>query len=412
MKKVGANTLYLGPVFDSVYHGYDTLDYGNVDPRLGTNDDLKYVIEQLRELGIEVALDGVLNHVSKDHPIVQDLAQKGEGSRYQGWIAGYDRTKPGKGGLPFGYEGWAGHYDLVKLDTSLPEVREYLIHHVLQWIDTYDIVGLRLDAADCLDLGFLRELGQRCRDHKPGFFLLGEAVQGDLYPRLIHEGHLDSVTNYEAYKGLWSSCNDGNFHEIGWTLKRLFGPEGKSVGQTLYSFADNHDVDRVASSLKDPAHLYPLYGLLYAMPGVPSVYYGSEYGLGGRRTSTSDSELRPKINPKDLENFGPHKDLPSTLERFAHARLHNRALQKGDYQELEVRAQGIAFLRRVEGHTTVVGINGSNAPMTFEIQTSTLAGANLWDLLEEGKMTQVSGTGKITLEIPPYWTRWLSTQEY
>jgi|GEM_PF-4203313 len=192
MERVGAGALYLGPVFESESHGYDTVDYLTVDRRLGANADLAVASRELAARGVGLYLDAVFNHVGRRHPFVLDVAERGRNSRYADWIAGY-APGPGPGGLPFRYDGWKGHYDLVRLDTGNAEVREYLIGVALRWIDEYGIAGLRLDAADCLDRPFMAELGRRCRAARPGFSLVGEVVHGDSYELQREELPRDSL---------------------------------------------------------------------------------------------------------------------------------------------------------------------------------------------------------------------------
>lgn len=407
MEKVGANALYLGPVFESERHGYDTLDYRRVDARLGRNEDLAAAAEELRGNGVALVLDAVFNHVGRGHPLVRDVAEKGSASPYAAWIAGYDPSGRGPGGLPFAYEGWKGHYDLVKLDTSNPEVRAWLVSHALSWMDEYGVAGLRLDAADDLDLGFLAELGRACRARDPEFFLIGEAVHGDHYQPLLTEGSLDSVTDYEAFKGLWSSLNDRNYFEIAWTLDRLFGPGGLCRGRSLYSFADNHDVDRAASLLRDPAGLYPLYGLLFAMPGAPSIYYGSEFGVGGRKTGGNDGPLRPALDPGRAAAEAPHPALAAAIGRFAAARRASRAVREGSYRQLAVKSEGMAFLREAEGDVAVVAVNGFGGTLGFDLKAPEAAGRELVDALDPGFRLRVGGDGGLRVEVPPRWLRWL-----
>lgn len=417
MERVASNVLLLGPVFESERHGYDTVDYLTVDRRLGTNADLAAVAQELDRHGIALVLDAVFNHVGRTHPFVRDVAEKGSSSPYAHWIAGYDPSRSGQGGLPFGYENWAGHDGLVRLDTSKNEVREYLIGVALAWIEEFGIAGLRLDAADRLDPGFTAELGRRCRERKSDFFLVGEVVQGDAYPRALGEGGLDSVTDYEAYKGLWSSYNDRNYHEIAWTLDRLFGERGLCKGKTLYSFADNHDVDRVASSLRDHAGLYPLYGLLFAMPGVPSVYYGSEFGIEGKRTDHSDAALRPELDPLLLPRTSPHPDLAASIRRFAEARRASRAVRLGSYKQVHVEAEGLVFLRSLSGaghaaqsseDLALIAVNGSATARAFHIHAAETAGRELIDLLDPSFRLRVDGGGRATIQVPPSWLRWLA----
>jgi len=406
MKRLGVNALYLGPVFESERHGYDTVDHLRVDGRLGANEDLVDLSGALREQGIALVLDAVFNHVGRSHPLVKDVIEKGSASSYASWIAGFDPSRSGPGGLPFAYEGWAGNYDLVKLDTGLHAVAEHLIAVALEWIDAYGVAGLRLDAADCLDRGFLRELGLRCRERLPGFVLIGEAVQGNSYAGLLADG-LDLVTNFEAFKGLWSSCNDRNFHEIGWTLERLFGIDGLCKGKMLYNFADNHDVDRVASTLQDPRCLYPLYGLLFAMPGVPSLYYGSEYGIAGRKVGGDDGPLRPCLDPGELAATAVHPDLALAIARFSQARQASKAVREGTLAVLQVQAQGIAILRRSHGDAALVAVNASASSMRFACRVPELSNHELTDLLDPSYRIRLGATGAAEIEVPSHWLRWL-----
>ena len=417
LERVGANALVLGPVFQSERHGYDTTDYGTVDRRLGTNADLASLSAELKRHGIALVLDAVFNHVGRSHPFVRDVAEKGPSSPYARWIAGYDPRKPRQGGLPFAYENWAGHDGLVRLDTAYGEVREYLIQTTLRWIDDFDIAGLRLDAADRLDLGFMAELGRRCKERRGDFFLFGEVVHGDTYARILAEGGLDSVTDYEAYKGLWSSYNDKNYHEIAWTLNRLFGERGLCRGKLLYSFADNHDVDRVASSLRSGTGLYPLYGLLFSMPGVPSLYYGSEFGIEGKRTNHSDAALRPELDPASLPRTGPHPGLAAAIRRFAEARRASPAVRFGSYRQVHVEAEGLVFLRMLEDAARGVGtvqsdlalvaVNASVSILSFHIHAAETANRELVDLLDPSYRLKPDGGGRAPISVPPGWLRWL-----
>ncbi len=416
LERVGANALLAGPLFQSERHGYDTTDYSTVDRRLGTNADLAALSAALAKRGIALVLDAVFNHVGRSHPFVRDVAERGSASPYARWIAGYDPSRPGQGGLPFAYENWAGHDGLVRLDTANEEVREYLIQTTFHWMDEFSIAGLRLDAADRLDLRFMAELGRRCKERNGDFFLFGEVVHGDAYARTLAEGGLDSVTDYEAYKGLWSSYNDRNYHEIAWTLNRLFGERGLCRGKILYSFADNHDVDRVASSIRSAAGLYPLYGLLFSMPGVPSIYYGSEFALEGKRTDHSDAALRPEIDPAALPRTGPHPELAAAIRRFAEARRASAAVRLGAYRQIHVEAEGLVFLRLREraergagfsgGDLALVAVNGSPAIRSFPIRVPEAAGRELVDLLDPAHRVRPDGTGRASLSVPPHWLRW------
>ena len=410
MRAVGANVLWLGPLFESEHHGYDTVDFFRVDRRLGSNEDLANLARTLREQGISLVLDAVYNHVGRTHPIVQEVIQQGAGSPHAHWISGYDPSQPGPDGMPFRYNTWDGHHRLVKLDTGNAEVQNYLIEATLFWMETFGITGLRLDAANVIDHGFMRTLAQRCRERNPEFFLIGESVHGDSYAPLIRDVQLDSVTNYEVYKGLWSSYNDRNYHEIAWSLNRLFGEHGVCPGMPLYSFADNHDVDRVASSLRDRAGLFPLYGLMFAMPGVPSIYYGSEFGIEGKRQGHSDLALRPELDPDGLPNHSPHPELVDAIARFAAARKASRAVREGNYRQLGVEMEGIAFLRQAGDELAIIAVNGSPKPMSFSLNVPEASGRTLTDILDPSTKIVPNGSGKITVEVPPHWLCWFFSE--
>lgn len=407
MERLGANTLLLGPVFESQRHGYDTVDLLSVDRRLGTNADLAELSATLRSRGIALVLDAVFNHVGIGHPIVQDAARPGSASPRARWIAGFDPVRSGPGGLPFAYEGWKGHHDLVKLDTSRADVRRHLVEVALRWMEDFGIAGLRLDAADCLDKGFMRDLSWRCKGLAPDFFLVGEAVHGDGYRSILEDGELDSVTDYEASKGLWSSCNDRNLFEISWTLDRLFGPNGMCQGRPLYSFVDNHDVDRVASLVRDPAHLYPIYGLLFAMPGVPSVYYGSEFGIQGKRGPGDDAPLRPALDPRDLPRIASHPDLPRAIARFAAARSASKAVREGSYRRLHVESESLAFLRSTDDDVALIAVNIASSPIRLPLLDAGVAGRTFRDLLDPECRTGFDASGRGSVQVPPNWIRWL-----
>ncbi|HOX51910.1 MAG TPA: alpha-amylase family glycosyl hydrolase [Fibrobacteria bacterium] len=406
MERIGANTLLLGPVSMSATHGYDVLDLDRVDPRLGDAQDLSELSKRLRERGIELVLDAVLNHVGRGHPLVQEVAADPTSPRAD-WIAGFDpRSK--KGGLPFGYRDWNGHEELVKLDTGNHQVRRWLIESVLGWIDAFGIRGIRVDAADCLDRQFLELLAHRCHERDEEFLLLGEALPGETCATLLEAG-LDSATNYEGYKSLWSSHNDANYHELSWTLERLFGATGLCRGHLLQTFADNHDVDRVASRLVDQNHLYPLHGLLFSMPGIPSIYAGSEYGIHGRRTNADDRSLRPALDPRLLAGMAPHPDLPAAIARFAEARRTCAALRRGTYRTLRVESRRFAFLRQSPGQAVVVAVNASGNREALPVHLEECSGRILRDLLDPDYRLPIPQTGNATIDIPPNWIRFLAT---
>jgi glycosidase len=403
IRDLGANALYLGPLFESSTHGYDTADYMRVDRRLGRNEDLSRLIRAAHAKGIRIILDGVFNHVGRDFWAFKDVVSRQEGSSYVSWFNSLSFGKKSPFGDPFSYEGWNGHFSLVKLNLTHPEVKEHIFVAIDSWVREYGIDGLRLDAADVMDLGFLRELSVHCRRLYPGFWLLGEVVHGD-YRKWANVETLDSVTNYECYKGLCSSHVDRNYFEIAYSLNRQFGPAGLYQGLPLYAFADNHDVNRVASVLKEARHLYPLYCILFTMPGVPSIYYGSEWGMEGKKDGT-DWPLRPSLRLEELGQAAPLPELPQAIGRLARVRFHSASLRMGNYRQLHVSHEQLAFARSHNGHTVVVAVNASSDPTNVRLEIPGVQGGRLVDELNPGMEFAVRNGVANVDPVPASWAR-------
>ena len=370
IRELGFNALYLGPVFESTAHGYDTADYACVDRRLGTNGQLKELCGQLHEEGVRIVLDGVFNHVGREFWAFRDVLEKREGSPYAGW---FNINFSGNSNYNdhLWYEGWEGHYDLVKLNLANPEVRGYLTDIVSKWIDEFDIDGLRLDVAYLLSHDFIRELRSVCSSKKSGFWLMGETLHGD-YNQYMKPDMLDSVTNYECYKGLFSSFNEQNLFEIGYSLHRQFGPEHWCIykGKHLYTFVDNHDVSRIASRLNNLEHIPLIYALMYAMPGIPSVYYGSEWAVKGEKVD-GDAALRPEFE------LLPKNDVTEYIGRLNKLYRDAPELSYGDYRQEIVQNKQILFWRCFEGGRVLFALNVGDEEFTAHFNANAGCGVDL-----------------------------------
>jgi glycosidase len=294
---------------------------------------------------------------------------------------------------------------LVKLDTNHPPVEAWLLGAVEKWFAEFGADGLRLDAADNLDPAFLRAL-RRLRDARfPDCWLMGEVVHGD-YTRIANPEMLDAVTNYEVYKGLWSAPNDRNCHEIAWALERQFGPAGIYRGLPLCNFLDNHDVDRIAETLQEKRHLYPVHALLFTMPGVPALYYGSEVAWGGKKTAHSDAPLRPALDPLRITTEGPERELPEAIRRLAALRAAHPALRRGSYRQVHVAAEQLVFLREYDGERLLVVLDYGKTPQRLELPVADLGGG-VWQDLENGVRPTVTN-GHLSVETCPGWCRVLA----
>ena len=372
--ELGANAVYFGPVFESTKHGYDTADYRTIDRRLGSNRDFFEVCQALHNKGIKVILDGVFNHVGRDFWAFKDVKQHRWDSPYKDWFnINFDGNSNYNDG--FWYEGWEGHYDLVKLNLRNPGVKQHIFSCIEGWVNEFGIDGLRLDVAYCLDRDFLRELRAYCKSRWQDFFLLGECLHGD-YNIWCNDDMLDSVTNYECYKGLYSSFNTANMHEIGYSLNRQFADEQWTIykGKNLYCFADNHDVTRIASILTDKSNLPLVYALLFAMPGIPSVYYGSEFGITADK-GQGDDALRPAFSAELAESS--RNALSDYITQLYAVRKSSVALCRGNYKQLHVNPKQLVFRREFNGERVIFALNMDDAPYTAHFDAGAGSGTDL-----------------------------------
>ena len=346
-KELGIGGIYFNPIFSSDHHGYDTRDYRVLDERLGTNEDFKEVCQNLHSHQIKVVLDGVFNHVGRGFFAFKDVQEKREASPYKDWFRiDFNGDSPYQDN--FYYEGWEGHYELVKLNLDHPDVQRYLLDSVDFWIDYFDIDGIRLDVAYSLPRWFMAMLKDHCRQKKEDFFLLGE-VLGDNAGYMFSEAHLDSITDYPGFKGLWSSFNSLNMFEMAHTIKRNY--KEMYQGQILWSFVDNHDVARIASQLTDLEKLPLIYGMLFSLPGIPCIYYGSEWGQTGKKEQGSDASLRPEYE-KPLPN-----DLTEYIKKLVEIRYKYKALQLGEYNERILTNKQFVFERVFENQKIIIALN-------------------------------------------------------
>lgn len=342
IKKHGFNALYIGPLFESVGHGYETTDYKKLDSRLGTNKELTNFVAECHKQGVRVILDGVFNHTGRDFFAFKDIKEKREASQYRDWYCNVNFGGNNEYNDGFSYENWGGYNLLAKLNQHNQAVKDYICEVIRFWVKEFDIDGIRLDAADVLDFSYMQALRKTANEVKPDFWLMGEVIHGD-YTRWVNEGTLHSVTNYQLHKALYSGHNDHNYFEIAHTVKRLYEMGGNKL--KLYNFVDNHDVERIYTKLNNKKHFTPVHILMYTLPGVPSVYYGSEFGIEGAKEKYSDDSLRPFI---DIEKYiadaetNPFARLISALGEI---RQKTDALAYGDYKELMLTNRQYAFSR-------------------------------------------------------------------
>ena len=396
LTRLGVGCVLLNPVFESESHGYDVRDYHRVDPRLGDADDLRALVDAYHARGIRVLFDGVFNHVGRGFAPFKDVLERREGSPYAGW---FNINFAGENcyGDHLSYDTWAGCDNIVKLNLWNEDTKRYLYDVVRSWAREYGIDGLRLDVAYCLDKGFLwglRDVADALTAERgEDFVLVGETLFGDYNP-LMNEHACHSVTNYECYKGLWSSVESRNLHEVLYAFNRQSGsdPWCLYTGKHLLDFLDNHDVDRIATKIRDHTQLFPLYGLLFGMPGVPCVYYGSEWGVEGEN-KPYQHELRPAFEQPEWNV------LTDWIALLAEAYAAAPALAYGGYKELAVQPAQCAFLREHEGQRVVVAVNIDPEPARLHFGTLATVGT---DLISGAEVSLVGG-----VDLPAHSCPWI-----
>lgn len=373
IKSIGCNAIYIGPLFESVGHGYETTDYKKLDSRLGDNQDLKNFVAECHKKDIKVIFDGVFNHTGRDFFAFKDIKEKREGSQYRDWYCNVNFGGNNEYNDGFCYENWGGYNLLVKLNQRNPAVKDYICDVVRFWVSEFDVDGIRLDAADVLDFDFMKALRHVANEVKPDFWLMGEVIHGD-YSRWVNEGTLHSVTNYQLHKALYSGNNDHNFFEIAHTVKRLYEMGSSNPnGFKLYNFVDNHDVERIYTKLNNKAHFTPVHILMYTLPGIPSLYYGSEFGIEGKKEKFSDASLRPALNLEDYKNALTDNSFTALIAALGRTRQQSKALSYGDYRELKLMNRQYAFSRNFEGESVVVTVNNDDSEFTMTVPAGNAA---------------------------------------
>ena len=364
IKEIGCTALYIGPLFESVGHGYETTDYKKLDSRLGTNEDLTNFVKACHDKGIRVIFDGVFNHTGHDFFAFKDIQKNRENSPYVNWYCNVNFGGNTEYNDGFSYENWGGYNLLVKLNQRNPEVQNYICDVIRFWVSEFDIDGIRLDAADVLDFDFMRVLRHTADEVKKDFWLMGEVIHGD-YSRWVNGQTLHSVTNYALHKALYSGHNDHNYFEIAHTVKYL-----QNMGDLdLYNFVDNHDVERIHTKLQNKAHFAPVHVLLYTLPGVPSIYYGSEFGIDGKKEKFSDASLRPALDLKDYADAVTKNPCTALIAALGKVRQGTPALSYGSYSELALTNRQFAFARDLDGVRVIVTVNNDDSEAEMNLPT-------------------------------------------
>lgn len=412
IKRCGFNAIYIGPLFESVGHGYETTDYKKLDSRLGTNEDLKEFVSLCHKKGIRVIFDGVFNHTGRDFFAFKDIQKNRENSPYKDWYCNVNFWGNNEYNDGFSYDNWGGYNLLAKLNQHNPQVRDYIASVVRFWVEEFDVDGIRLDAADVLDFNYMQSLRAIANEVKEDFWLMGEVIHGD-YSRWANDGTLHSVTNYQLHKALYSGHNDKNYFEIAHTVKRLNDMFANKL--SLYNFVDNHDVERIYTKLTNKANFTPVHILLYTLPGIPSVYYGSEFAIDGKKEKFSDDSLRPCLPYEEYAKKAETNSSVKLISRLGEIKQSTPALSYGDYKEVKLTCEQYVFSRTYNGESVFVAVNNSDndAVVSFSAPSGDYTGAifgtkaksdgtlNITIKANSGEIWTLTGKAKVAAPLKP-----------
>ncbi len=294
--ELGASGLLLGPIFASTTHGYDTEDFWKIDPRMGSEADFDRFVQSCHARGLRVVLDGVFNHVGSKHHMVADVAEKGSISEFSDFLQWEMVT-----GKPE-FSTFEGHGSLVQLRHDSDSVRDEITAVMKHWL-ARGADGWRLDAAYAVPSDFWAAVLPRVREKYPQAWFLGEVIHGD-YGSIAKESTMDSITQYELWKAIWSSLVDRNYYELAASLERN---NSFLLEELPLTFIGNHDVTRIAS-LTGPEGAVLALTVLMTVGGTPSIYYGDEHGYQGFKEERvgGDDDVRPRMpsTPAELGPFG------------------------------------------------------------------------------------------------------------
>ncbi|MCQ1956762.1 alpha-amylase family glycosyl hydrolase [Arthrobacter sp. zg-Y826] len=377
--EMGASGLALGPVFASETHGYDTTDYYRIDSRLGDDADFDELVAQAHARGIRVLLDGVFNHTGRSFAPFRQALEQGPGATTADWFS-FTWPDGWTPGTEPGYRDFEGHHHLVALNHAEPAVADFVADVMKHWLRR-GADGWRLDAAYAVPSSFWAPVLDDVRTEFPDAYFVGEYIHGD-YPAEVRSGHLDSVTQYELWKAVWSSLSEANFYELSAALERHNTFLDTFVPLT---FVGNHDVTRIASRLAPSGRLAHALVLLFTLPGTPTVYYGDEQGYRGDKEDRAggDDDIRPSFpaSPGELSAVGQplyhlHQELIGLRRRHhwvhaARTRVHSLANEQLVYEVFDA------------GHSLFVAMNLEDTPVTVQVPDAArdvLAGAGGLDV--------------------------------
>ena len=378
LKDLGINAVYLTPVFKAASnHKYDTIDYFEIDPSFGSNELFIQLVHEFHAAGIRVVLDGVFNHCGDQNPKFTDAVEHGSSSPYYDWFVfqAYEASKM--------FQTCGGANFLPKLNTSNPEVQNYILEVATYWIEKAGIDGWRLDVPWKVDPGLW-----------PCFYKHVKALNNEIY--VVHEtwrdssfwlnrGIGDAVMNYQLRDYIFDyALKDAmDAEDFNYFVQRLLDD---FRGAALYqlNLLGSHDTARLLTiAAGDIQRVLIAYTLLFTLPGAPMVYYGDENGMVGE----NDPDCRRGMiwTEKDW-----NLEIRQHLSKLINIRKSHSALKSGDYRSIMTWNGVLAFSRSTEEDQAIIVTNPREA--VEEILIPTDKPDRMWqDLLGEGRYQAKEG---------------------
>jgi len=393
LQDLGVSALYLNPIFTSPSnHKYDTTDYLNIDPHLGSNEEFAGLTQELHQRGMKVVLDAVFNHTSCEHPWFGRY-QKSEHGAYKQSDSPYREHYLFDDPLALKedyYIGWKAVETLPKLNFINPDVQDYLYKaetSVLKhWLKSpYHIDGWRFDVIHMLGEGtgaynnshYVKAFRESAKAVNPDSYIIGEHF-------------------YEATQWLQGEQEDGamNYYGFAHPVRAFFTgvdiayhpveidaqafdewlSESRAKIPWLNQLAqlnqlDSHDTMRFITLLDgDTNRLAAASMMLFSYPGTPCIYYGTEVGLQGGH----DPDNR-RCFPWD--QLDEKRDLFSFYQRLIALRKQRTELQEGSYRTLYAQRQCFVFARYYQGKTTLYGVNLGDSAENIHVDRLMLMGS-------------------------------------
>ncbi len=393
LQDLGVNAIYLNPIFlSSSSHRYNTFDYFTIDPKLGTLADFSSFLQSAHQRGMHVILDGVFNHCGRGFFAFVDVLENGDISPYRDWF--HIRKFPLRAytaGRARNFAAWWGFKSLPKFNTQNPQVRAYLFRVAQYWLEQ-GIDGWRLDVpSEIDDDGFWAEFEYHVRAVQPEAYLVGEIWDGD--PRWVSPGHFDGLMHYPLreviLEALTKKISASDFVARLDGIQRRY-PEQRN--QAMYTLLGSHDTERIFTILEGNSEkVRSAFMLQFALPGVPSIYYGDEIGLEGFR----DPDNR-RAFPWDPYQW--NLGIRVYLQRMIELRKQHTSLRFGEQVFLcsEDGCEAVAIFRSTDTDRVLCVVNLSDSFVRAHFTGAGLSlpeGGVQTDLLGGQAQTHSTGNG-------------------